>query len=380
MDERTVDFVVVGAGSVGLFAALTLVSRGLEVRILDAKPAGGMNRYAVPLHPLTLERLDRFGVVDALGATGRRIERIAFYRGADRVGRLELAGLDARFPHVLIVPLNALEGALERRLAAEGIAVDWGHRVERVEEEAEGVRVLVSDGEGRQDAVRATTVIGADGCNSLTRTRAGIAYRELEPAETYLVAEGAAPPELPDAIAVVLQGTSAVSSVWPLAGHRCRWNLRSPAGDPSDHGADAVEDVVRDQAPWITAPSRDALDWVRTAVFERRLVDTFVRGAVWIAGDAAHSAGPSAAHSMNLGFEEVLRQVERRAGPGEASEVVNREHATPWRWIFGRAGRLEATEEAPDWAKALDRSVLDAIPASGAHLDALLWQVGLRRK
>jgi len=379
MSDRTVDFMVVGAGSVGLFAALTLASRGLEVRILDAKPAGGMNGYAVPLHPLTLERLHRFDVVEELTSAGRRVDRIAFYRGRDRVGELDFGALDGAFPHILIVPLSTLEGALERRLASEGITVDWGHRIDRVEEEADGVGVLASDHRGRRKRVRAATLIGADGCNSFTRTGAGIAYREMQPAETFLVAEGSAPPEIGDAIAVVLQGTKAVSSVWPLARGRTRWNLGVSSAGGSANREVSVGEIVREQAPWVTAPASDELDWITTAVFERRLVDTFVRGPVWIAGDAAHSAGPSAAHSMNLGFEEVWELIGRRVERGRVREIVNEELAAAWQWMFGRSGRLQATETTPEWAHSLDLSVLDAIPASGAHLEALLDQIGLRR-
>ena len=57
--------VVVGAGPVGLAAALALMLRGLPVVLLAAEPELVMELRGSTFHPPTLDLLDEFGIVPA---------------------------------------------------------------------------------------------------------------------------------------------------------------------------------------------------------------------------------------------------------------------------------------------------------------------------
>jgi 2-polyprenyl-6-methoxyphenol hydroxylase-like FAD-dependent oxidoreductase len=107
--KQSIDALVVGAGPVGLAAALTLVRDGhRRIEIIDeAEQRTGLS-YALALQPATLATLDGLGVAAALLARGNRIERVALYDGTARRDELELGALDRRHPFVLVVPQNEL--------------------------------------------------------------------------------------------------------------------------------------------------------------------------------------------------------------------------------------------------------------------------------
>ena len=82
-------------------------------------------------------------------------------------------------------------------------------------------------------------------------------------------------------------------------------------------------------------------------MFESRLTRSFGRGAVWLAGDAAHLAAPVGVQSMNSGIVEArelavrIARVLRGGGSTALLEEFARETDEAWRRLLG-AGRAGA--------------------------------------
>ena len=191
MRQTQTEVLVVGAGPVGLWTALVLAEKGLEVALIDRQAKTTARSYACALHPATLRLLDRLGLAHSVIERGRRIERIAFYDGAQRQAEIHISKLGGEFPFLLVLPQSALEGLLEQRLWTAGVPVHWNHRFEGFTEEQESISVTIEELEGtstgyivphwetvvkNRSALRAEFLIGADGHNSMVRPRAGFEY------------------------------------------------------------------------------------------------------------------------------------------------------------------------------------------------------------
>lgn len=125
------DVLVVGAGPVGLTAALALVRAGVRVDLVEARPTLGSESLAATFHPPTLQILDDLGV----NLTGRGLEaRTIGYRSAEspvraRFHLAELAG-DTAHPYRRHVPqLQVCQLILDRLLGSGLCRVRFGERV-----------------------------------------------------------------------------------------------------------------------------------------------------------------------------------------------------------------------------------------------------------
>ena len=77
---------VVGAGPVGMFAALWLHKLGIQARIIDEARSSATHSYALALHPRSLELMDELGVAGAVLERARRVDTIGLYDGPERRG------------------------------------------------------------------------------------------------------------------------------------------------------------------------------------------------------------------------------------------------------------------------------------------------------
>jgi 2-polyprenyl-6-methoxyphenol hydroxylase-like FAD-dependent oxidoreductase len=408
------DVLVVGAGPTGLVAALSLAEAGLSVEVIDEewRPAG--HSYALALHPRSIGVLAQLGIAQEAIAQGQKLESLTVLAGDEKRGTLRCAVLDERFPFLLALPQSALEALLAERLAKKGIKVRWSHRlagleprgdtvtasVQRLEKESGGYAVARTEWSVAESVgFRAGFVIGADGHRSLVRRALETSFDEAGPSQAFAIFECTAPGASDEMRLVVDQAS--VNALWPLPGGRARWSLELTAPEVSaadrfksrlttmlgehffPHLDEAhTRELLRERAPWFEKGAMD-IGWSIEVRFERRLAESFGRGRVWLAGDAAHLTGPAGMQSMNAGLAEahdLAARVKRIRG-GQAGldllEAYGRERLADWAFLLGRKGGLRPGAAASEFVAQNAARLLPCLPATGSDLPPLAAQLGL---
>src|SRR5512132_1949064 len=117
------EVLVVGAGPVGLIAALFLEQYGVRVEIVDQHQRTTQHSYALAIHPRTLRILDDAGLSDALIGAGRKLTKVAYYEGRERRAEIDYSALASTHPFLLVVRQSVLERAAEKALRRQKLKV-----------------------------------------------------------------------------------------------------------------------------------------------------------------------------------------------------------------------------------------------------------------
>lgn len=182
--------VVVGAGPVGLAAAIDLARHGVRVVLLDQDDRLSDGSRAICFAKRTLEIFDRIGCGEEVAGkgVGWNTGRVFFGdRELYRFDLLEEAG--HRRPAFVNIQQYHVEAALlQRAQALGGIDVRWQHRVTAAAQDDEGVAVTVATPEGEYRLV-CDWLIAADGSRSTVRSLLGHASTGQVFRDRFLIAD-----------------------------------------------------------------------------------------------------------------------------------------------------------------------------------------------
>ncbi len=115
--RKNPEVLVVGAGPVGLFAALLLARRGVRLEIIDRDWRTGAHSYALALHPRSLRLFDELGLKEAVLQEAYPITSIGFYGGGERRAEIRAGGNSAQGLLAAVLRQDALEALLEKPMA-----------------------------------------------------------------------------------------------------------------------------------------------------------------------------------------------------------------------------------------------------------------------
>jgi len=385
--EKT-QVLVVGAGPVGLCAALCAARRGLEVTLLEQNFRGYAQGHATILHPASLRLLAELGLSQQLLAAGSPLDSVRLHWPGEATVTVELP-LPA-----LTVPQTALEELLLRALRRETVQFKSCCEVTRLEQGTHSVQATVV---GRElielgspahfsewqatdsSVVDARFVIGADGYDSFVRSALSTENVQAGPTETFALFEG--PSSSSGSTLELAFESDLVSAIHPLADQCTRWGFQVSSELDHEPNLELLASLLEARVPWVTSkPERVA--WSTVTHFERRFVQRFGDQRVWLAGDAAHVTSPFGAQSMNGGLLEAYELVERMAGcvfaqrPLDTLQQWGSERQCEWHQLLGAHTRLEASPDVPQWLHQQIARIIPTLPASGRDLQHMLREIG----
>ncbi|MFJ3306552.1 FAD-dependent monooxygenase [Streptomyces sp. NPDC086549] len=301
--------VVVGAGPVGLSAALGLRAHGLPVVLLEADPEGRERpgSRALFVHRETLGLLDgmRPGLAAEITSYGRTWHtRRTLYRGREVYSRTFPAPT-GRPPFTSLRQVDTERFLLDACKEA-GVEFEWGARVAGVRVMPTGVVLTAEDGR----TWTGTHVVAADGARSTVRRELGIPLEGSHGNGFHVVVDIADIPgaELPLERVFHYEhpgtGGRSVMRV-PFTGG---FQLDLQCHDDDPHEAYGTEEAVRRWLPAVVGEGyEDRILWVSTYRFLRKVAASFTdpHRRVLLVGEAAHLFPPFGARGMNSGIADA---------------------------------------------------------------------------
>jgi 2-polyprenyl-6-methoxyphenol hydroxylase-like FAD-dependent oxidoreductase len=103
------EVLIVGAGPVGLTAAIELSRRGKAVRVVDRDPEPTSESRAIAIQPRTLDLLEATGVTERLLAAGVRVKGVRVVAEGHLRATLDLTEIPHRFNFLLSLPQDRTE-------------------------------------------------------------------------------------------------------------------------------------------------------------------------------------------------------------------------------------------------------------------------------
>ncbi|GAA1833987.1 FAD-dependent monooxygenase [Pseudonocardia ailaonensis] len=308
---------VVGAGPVGLTAALELRRRGIACRIVDGLSEPPQYAKAVGVQPRTLELWEAAGVLPAALDAALALRGQLVYKDGALVAdvRMQLPP-DMPFGFTAL-PQYETERILADTLAGYGTVVERGVRLTSFTQDDTGVAALLDSGE----EIRAGYLVGADGAHSTVRKGLGLTFEGAAFSEEYMLGDVEVDWSLPAGHAVRLAKGDDLLVAIPLPGdHRYRLTMLAPpelgTPPPADgeiaHGFEGgrrptladLQTVLDRLAP--EAATARTLRWSSVFRISHRIVDAYSRGRVFVAGDAAHIHPPTGGQGMNTGIQDAV--------------------------------------------------------------------------
>ncbi|MFF3855387.1 FAD-dependent monooxygenase [Micromonospora sp. NPDC002575] len=307
---------VVGAGPVGLAAAVELAARGVPVAVVDAARSAALVRAGAMGHsPRVVEHFRRWGLLHRIRAEwtfppewNRGVRLATSLVGHDLAPRPAADAERARFS--LARPIRRPQTALQRvfldHLRQRDVPVSGGWRVDALRDTGDGVDVtVVSTDTGETRTVRSAYVVGADGGGSTVRRLAGIA-REGEYADEKMFRLVVRTSDATDRLGPAPSGTNIVfnqrASGFLAAISTREWRVYAGPYPLDAQPAEAELLAIARAAFGVDLDLE--LASVTSFYQATRIAETFRAGRVLLAGDAAHVRTPGG--NLGEGFGDVV--------------------------------------------------------------------------
>lgn len=305
------DIVVVGAGLVGLAAAVAFAKQGKNVVLVNAKKSEIKLKktwdervYALtPATEIWLKQLEVWADVDK-----SRVNDINAMHIWEAEAALMLADSDANFPKLgVIIENQNLQHALWQQIKTLGVTVLSDANCISLDITPHDAQLGLQGG----IAITAKLIVAADGVNSWLRQQAGIAIKRKYFHQTALVANFFAEKNhgniarqwfAPhDTLALLPLPNQHVSMVWSVSTQKAAQLLLLSANELVQQVNKQAQGLLGDLKPVSNTQSFELYQQTATKLIADRMV---------LVGDAAHQIHPMAGQGMNLGFRDVMKLIE----------------------------------------------------------------------
>lgn len=346
-----VDVVVVGYGPVGQFLSLQLARKGWTVAAVERWPSFYPLPRAVHLDDEVARLLQWAGIRPDTNPVIEPYDNHYTWRNADMEDllRIDWRGMGrSGWPNANFFHQPDLERELHKLVQAEdNVQVFHGWQVVDTAEDADGVTLTAHQMQESATldpsvtkTFRGRYVVGADGANSFVRSQMGVGVQDLGFKFDWLIVDVV--PDEPmtfDPPAWQWCNPTNPTTIVPGGPGRRRWEfMRMPSETIEEMNTE--EYAWRRVSEWGLTPDNAKLEKHAVYTFRAQWADTWRKGRMVLAGDAAHLMPPFAGQGMCAGIRDGanltwrLDRVLSGASPDSLLDTYGTERTTHVRYFI----------------------------------------------
>ena len=300
--------IIIGAGPIGLAAAVDLATKGVASVILDDNNVVSVGSRAICWAKRTLEIFDRLGIADRMLAKGVTWQVGRVYRGDQEIYTFDLLPEDGhKCPAFINLQQYYVEQYLIERCADFPDLVDlrFKNKVVDVAQQDGHVTVRIETPDGTYQ-LHGQYLLACDGANSQVRRQFGLEFEGRHFEERFLIADVEMEADFPSErwfwfAPNFHSGKSALLHKQPDNIYRIDLQL----GPDADIEEEKKPENVIPRIEKIVGGRPFTLDWISVYSFNCRRIEQFVHERVIFVGDSAHVVSPFGARGGNGGIHDV---------------------------------------------------------------------------
>ena len=305
---RSAPVIIVGAGPIGLAAALDLALQGVASIVLDDNDVVSVGSRAICWAKRSLEIFDRLGVAKSMIAQGVTWQVGRVFRGETELYNFDLLPEPGHeMPAFINLQQYHVEMALVQRAADFPDLIDlrWKNKVVGLLQTEQLAMVEVETPDGTYQ-LSAPWLIACDGARSTLRDMMGLTLQGQAFEERFLIIDVEMTAEFPAERLFWFDpsfhpGQSALLHKQPDN----IWRIDLQLGTDADMAAEKDPAKVVARVKAIVGDRPFKIDWVSPYRFQCRRLEHFLHGHVIFAGDSAHVLSPFGARGGNGGIQDV---------------------------------------------------------------------------
>jgi 2-polyprenyl-6-methoxyphenol hydroxylase-like FAD-dependent oxidoreductase len=282
--------VIAGAGPTGMMLAAELALAKVDVALVERRPDHVLDgSRSGGLHSRTIEVLDQRGIADRFLKEGKAMQVQAF-AGIP----LDITDFPTRHNYGLALWQSHFERILSAWVSELGVPIAREREVTGFAQDDTGIDVELSDGL----SLRAEYLVGCDGGRSVIRKAAGIEFPGWDPSTSWLIAEveTAEEPEF---------GMRGGGGIGRGDGGSVRIVLTEQR---LEHTTEPTLQDVREALIVVDGTDYGVHSprWISRFTDMTRQAESYRKGRVLLAGDAAHVHSPQGGQGLNIGVQDAV--------------------------------------------------------------------------